>query len=109
MLEVRRQFSENPGIMTYDQKPDNEKCVSLVTEASLREMKFPGLVCVVTPVTVGIVFRFVGEWTSRPLLGAEVLAAYLMFGTVTGILMVRTHGSHVLRHSFFSSFSFYAV
>lgn len=87
VLEVRRQFTENPDIMTYKVKPDYERCVSLVTKAALREMRFPGLVCVLTPVTVGVIFRFVGEYTSRPLLGAEVLAAYLMFGTVTGILM----------------------
>lgn len=50
-------------------------------------MQFPGLVCVTTPIIVGLVFRFVGEYTGRVLLGAEVLASYLMFGTVTGILM----------------------
>lgn len=87
VLEVRRQFSENPDIMTYKVKPDYERCVSLVTQAALKEMRFPGLVCVLTPVTVGVIFRIVGEHTARPLLGAEVLAAYLMFGTVTGILM----------------------
>ena len=87
VLEVRRQFRENPDIMTYKAKPDYERCVGLVTQAALREMRFPGLVCVVTPVVVGLVFRFVGESSGRPLLGAEVLAAYLMFGTITGILM----------------------
>ncbi len=50
-------------------------------------MRIPGLLCVITPILIGLTFRFVGEYTSRPLLGAEVLAAYLMFGTVTGILM----------------------
>jgi hypothetical protein len=87
VIEVRRQFKENPDIMTYKAKPDYDRCVSLVTEAALREMQFPGLVCVVTPIVVGLVFRFIGECTGRPLLGAEVLASYLMFGTVTGILM----------------------
>ena len=87
VLEVRRQFRENPDIMTYKAKPDYERCVALVTQAALREMRFPGLICVVTPVVVGLAFRFVGEQTDKPLLGAEVLAAYLMFGTVTGILM----------------------
>lgn len=87
VLEVRRQFAENPGIMTYECKPDHARCVALVTEAALREMVFPGLVCVITPIIVGLTFRFVGEYTNRPLLGAEVLASYLMFGTVTGILM----------------------
>ena len=87
VLEVRRQFQENPEIMTYKVKPNYERCVALVTEASLKEMQFPGLVCVATPIAVGLIFRFLGEATNRPLLGAEVLASYLMFGTVTGILM----------------------
>jgi len=73
--------------MTYNAKPDYERCVALVTRAALREMRLPGMICVITPVFVGLTFRFVGEYTNRPLLGAEVLAAYLMFGTVTGILM----------------------
>jgi len=87
VLEVRRQFEENPDIMTYKCKPNYDRCVSLVTKAALREMQFPGMVCVVTPVVVGLLFRFLGEYTSRPLLGAQVLASYLMFSTVTGILM----------------------
>lgn len=87
VIEVRRQFSESPEIMTYEAKPDYERCVGLVTKAALREMQFPALLCVGTPVLVGLVFRFVGEQQNKPLLGAEVLAAYLMFGTVTGILM----------------------
>merc|ERR1712129_14736 len=87
VLEVRRQFEENPDIMTYKAKPNYDRCVSLVTKAALREMRFPGLVCVLTPICVGLIFRFVGEISNRPLLGAEVLASYLMFGTVTGILM----------------------
>lgn len=68
-------------------KPQYDRCVALVTAAALREMQFPGLVCVVTPIVVGLVFRFIGEASNRILLGAEVLAAYLMFSTVTGILM----------------------
>lgn len=87
VLEVRRQFEENPDIMIYKAKPDYGRCVSLVTRAALREMRVPGLICVATPVLVGLIFRVVGEYSNRPLLGAEVLAAYLMFSTVTGILM----------------------
>lgn len=73
--------------MTFKSKPQYDRCVGLVTQAALREMQYPGLVCVVTPILVGLVFRFVGEASGRNLLGAEVLASYLMFGTVTGILM----------------------
>ena len=32
--EVRRQFSERPGIMDGSQKPDYNRCVSIVTEAA---------------------------------------------------------------------------
>jgi len=87
VLEVRRQFHENPDIMTYKVKPDYERCVALVTAAALKEMVFPGLICVCTPIIIGVIFRIVGEYEEKPLLGAEVLAAYLMFGTITGILM----------------------
>ena len=87
VLEVRRQFNENPDIMTYKSKPDYRTCVALVTKASLEEMRFPGMICVGTPIVVGLVFRFIGDMTDRPLMGAECLASYLMFGTVTGILM----------------------
>ena len=67
--EVRRQFKEKPEIMTYGAKPNYFICVSIVTTAALREMRHPGLLTVAMPVTVGIVFRYIGEATGRPLLG----------------------------------------
>lgn len=47
----------------------------------------PGLLSVLSPIAVGIIFRIIGSYRDRPLLGAEVLAGYLMFSTSTGILM----------------------
>jgi len=85
--EVRRQFDMNPGIMEGKARPDYRSCVSLVTQAALTEMRFPGLLCVAMPTLTGLVFRFLGECTGRPLLGVQALAGYLMFGTVTGIMM----------------------
>lgn len=41
-------------------------------QAALTEMRFPGMLCVALPVTVGLVFRWVGSLTARPMLGAEV-------------------------------------
>lgn len=35
----------------------------------------------------GFVFRILGHYTGQPLLGAKVVAALLMFATVSGILM----------------------
>jgi len=87
VIEVRRQLHDNPDIMTFKSKPDYKACVSLVTQAALKEMRYPGLLAVGMPVSVGLVFRVVGYFTNRPLLGAEVLASFLMFSTTTGILM----------------------
>jgi len=87
VLEVRRQWQEKPGIMDFREKPDHQRCVAIVTRAALKEMRFPGVLCIVLPVATGLAARFVGEATNRPLLGAQALAGYLMFGTVSGILM----------------------
>ncbi|XP_024384924.1 pyrophosphate-energized membrane proton pump 2 [Physcomitrium patens] len=85
--EVRRQFAERPGIMTYQEKPDYARCVSIVAAASLREMIKPGALAVISPIAIGILFRLVGQATNQPLLGAKAVAGMLMFATVSGILM----------------------
>ncbi|CAL5443590.1 unnamed protein product [Camellia sinensis] len=85
--EVRRQFIERPGIMDYKEKPDYGRCVAIVASASLREMIKPGALAIVSPIVVGLVFRILGFYTGHPLLGAKVVAAMLMFATVSGILM----------------------
>ncbi|CAI0410029.1 unnamed protein product [Linum tenue] len=83
--EVRRQFIERPGIMEYKEKPDYGRCVAIVASASLREMIKPGALAIISPMVV--VFRILGYCTGQPLLGAKVVAAMLMFATVSGILM----------------------
>eukprot|EP00245_Coleochaete_scutata_P018811 TRINITY_DN9973_c0_g1_i1.p1 TRINITY_DN9973_c0_g1~~TRINITY_DN9973_c0_g1_i1.p1 ORF type:complete len:814 (+),score=162.03 TRINITY_DN9973_c0_g1_i1:382-2823(+) len=85
--EVRRQFLERPGIMTYQEKPDYARCVSIVAASALREMIRPGILAVCAPIVVGVVFRFVGAATDQTLLGAKAVAGFLMFATVSGILM----------------------
>mmetsp|Transcript_9306 Transcript_9306/g.15689 ORF Transcript_9306/g.15689 Transcript_9306/m.15689 type:complete len:344 (+) Transcript_9306:1500-2531(+) len=85
--EVRRQFKEHPGILTYEEKPDYKNCVAIVNAAGLREMVKPGLLAVLSPIIVGLIFRVIGNIKGKPLLGAEVLAGFLMFATSTGILM----------------------
>lgn len=73
--------------MTYKEKPDYKTCVAIVNEAGLREMVKPGLLAVCAPIIVGVTFRVIGNMRGRNLLGAEVLAGFLMFATSTGILM----------------------
>ena len=85
--DVRRQFKEDPNIMLKKSKPDYKSCVAIVTKAALNEMRAPAFLATCLPVIVGLTFRVIGNFTDRPLLGAEVLMSFLMFGTAAGILM----------------------
>lgn len=85
--EVRRQFREHPGILTYEEKPNYKECVSIVNAAGLKQMVKPGPLSVCAPIATGLIFRVIGSYRNRPLLGAEALAGFLMFATSTGILM----------------------
>ncbi|KAI4330061.1 hypothetical protein MLD38_028369 [Melastoma candidum] len=87
VTEVRRQFIERPGIMDYKERPDYGRCVAIVASASLREMIKPGALAIVSPIAIGFIFKILGHYTGHPLLGAKVVAAMLMFATVSGILM----------------------
>lgn len=78
--EVRKQFRENPGILKGTSKPNYARCVDIVTVGALKEMILPGLIAIGMPVAVGIIFRLFG-------VGAEAVAAFLMVGTIAGILL----------------------
>src|SRR5918993_2929582 len=80
LAEVRRQFAERPGIMLGTEMPDYGRCVDIVTIGALKAMVFPGALVVLFPIVVGLVFRQFG-------VGAEAVAAFLMVGTIGGILM----------------------
>ncbi|HXB62871.1 MAG TPA: sodium-translocating pyrophosphatase [Acidobacteriaceae bacterium] len=103
--DVRRQFRENPGIMLGTSKPDYGRCVSIVTSAALKEMILPGLLAVGLPIAVGLIFRNFSEsyqdttfatlmqavptinGKAIDLAGAEAVAALLMVGTISGVLL----------------------
>jgi len=83
--EVRRQFREDKGIMEGTSKPDYARCVTISTQASLREMVMPGVVAVVAPVVVG---KFVGIEA----LGG-MLAGTLVSGVLLAIMMANAGGA----------------
>jgi H(+)-translocating pyrophosphatase len=89
--EVRRQYAKLPRVndiiqFTPDFKPDYGSCVDIVTRAALRKMVAPGLLVVLTPIAVGLIFK-VFITASNPLVSAEAVAGLLMVGTIVGILM----------------------
>ena len=73
--EVRRQFREDKGIMEGTSKPDYARCVDISTQAALKEMVVPGVMAVVAPLAVGIVF------------GAEALGGMLGGALASGVMM----------------------
>ena len=72
--EVRRQFREIPGIMEGTGVPEYAKCVDISTKAALREMILPGLLTIITPIIVGVLF------------GAEPLGGYMAGVCVSGVM-----------------------
>ncbi|WP_412983801.1 sodium-translocating pyrophosphatase [Pontimicrobium sp. IMCC45349] len=72
--EVRRQFKEIPGIMEGTGTPEYAKCVDISTKAALREMILPGLITIITPVIIGLLF------------GAEPLGGYMAGVCVSGVM-----------------------
>ncbi len=75
IIEVRRQFKEIPGILEGTGTPDYKTCVDISTQAALKAMVVPGIIAVVAPVIMGILF------------GTEALGGLLAGATVTGVLM----------------------
>ena len=58
--EVRRQFREKPGIMEGTEKPDYAEPVRISTQAAQREMIFPSILGLSTPIAVGFVLGVAG-------------------------------------------------
>lgn len=73
--EVRRQFREIPGLLAGTARADTARCISISTDAALREMIAPGLIAVLLPPVVGF------------LLGRRALGGLLAGATLTGVLM----------------------
>jgi H(+)-translocating pyrophosphatase len=83
--EVRRQFRENPGIMTGEVRPDYARAVDITTRSALREMIAPGLLAIGLPVAVGLIFRYAFGGDGNE--GWSSVAGMLMVGTIGGVLV----------------------
>ena len=73
--EVRRQFREDPKILTGETRPDYKLCIEISSAGSLKEMKTPALIAVLAPVVSGF------------LLGTEFVGGLLIGTTLSAIMM----------------------
>jgi K(+)-stimulated pyrophosphate-energized sodium pump len=79
VFEVRKQFREHPGIMTYDERPDYGAVVDICTKDSLRELLTPGLLAVLAPIATGFLFKSaaLGAYLAGAILTGQLLAVML--------------------------------
>jgi K(+)-stimulated pyrophosphate-energized sodium pump len=85
IVEVRRQFKSIKGLMEGKAKADYKQCVDISTTAALHEMIAPGLLVVLTPIAVGLLFGVTAL--------AGVLAGSLASGVVMAISQANSGGA----------------
>ena len=73
--EVRRQFREIKGLMEGEAEPDYASCITISTNAALKQMILPGLMAIFAPVIIG------------KLLGTHALAGLLVGSISSGFLV----------------------
>lgn len=76
--EIRRQFKENPQILTGERKPNYRQCIEISSAGALSEMRKPALISVLTPIVTGFIFGpdFVGGLLIGTTLSSIMLALY---------------------------------
>ena len=83
VVEVRRQFKADPGIMKGTSKPDYARAVDMLTKAAIKEMIVPSLLPVLSPILVFVVIYFIAGASAA----FSALGAMLMGVIVTGLFV----------------------
>jgi K(+)-stimulated pyrophosphate-energized sodium pump len=77
IVEVQRQFRDIPGLLEGKEgvKCDHMACVKMCTKASINEMMLPGILAVMTPISVGLL---VGAKALGGLLGGAISSGFML-------------------------------
>jgi len=83
--EIRRQFEENPKILTGEEPADFKKTIDIATKGSLRELIIPSIISITVPIGVGILFGVASL--------AAFLAGAILSGFVFAVFMSNSGGA----------------
>jgi K(+)-stimulated pyrophosphate-energized sodium pump len=83
--EVRRQFREIDGLLEGKAEPEAAKCVEIATAGSIRQMVAPGLLAVLAPIVLGLLF-------GKAAVGG-LLAGALVSGVMMALFMANAGGA----------------
>ncbi|MHA1223113.1 MAG: sodium-translocating pyrophosphatase [Candidatus Heimdallarchaeaceae archaeon] len=85
VIEIRRQFKENPKILTGEAPADFNKTIEIATKGALKELILPSIISIAVPILVGVFFGIAS-------LGA-FLAGSILSGFVFAIMMANSGGA----------------
>jgi K(+)-stimulated pyrophosphate-energized sodium pump len=81
--EVRKQFADNPGIMTGESKPDYSRSVDMLTRSAIKEMIIPSMLPVLSPIVLFLIVSIVADQNAA----VSSVGAMLLGVIVTGIFV----------------------
>ncbi|MGF1463918.1 MAG: sodium-translocating pyrophosphatase [Maricaulaceae bacterium] len=85
--EVRRQFKEKPGIMTFEEKPDYGRAVDMLSRSAIKEMIVPSLLPVLSPIVLYGFVLFVAPEGEEKAQALAAVGAMLLGVIVTGLFV----------------------
>jgi K(+)-stimulated pyrophosphate-energized sodium pump len=72
---VRRQFAEIPGLREGTAHADSDTCVAIATQSAVEEMVLPGLLAILSPITIGFL---IGPRCLTGLLGGAIASGMML-------------------------------
>ena len=91
--EVRKQFSDNPGIMTGEVKPDYSRSVDMLTKAAIKEMIIPSMLPVLSPIVLFFIISFVADQNAAVSAVGAMLLGVIITGFFVAISMTAGGGA----------------